>query len=193
MVRSFVKWLQHSSACPEPLGSGVVHVRNKRTVCEGLTDCRWVRDISHALTVQVLLQYLRIWDLLHNWHLNQSPDRFVWHWTALGEFSSASAYKALFLGRSHLLGAQQLRKSWRRVHVASLAGWFSMVVVGPPTIYGVMDLVIEMTAPYLTSCVHSQETWFCILRYVNLQMLIPQQECAFRKLVVKCKQRGVEV
>lgn len=37
---------------------------------EGLTERMWVRDIMHALTVHILLQFLNVWDLLHHWSLS---------------------------------------------------------------------------------------------------------------------------
>ncbi|RCV26739.1 hypothetical protein SETIT_5G270600v2 [Setaria italica] len=57
---------------PNLWGAVPACVRNKRTVREELTDRRWVRDISYAVTIQLLLQYLKIWDLLHDWPLNHS-------------------------------------------------------------------------------------------------------------------------
>jgi hypothetical protein len=87
--------------------------------CEnGILDQAWVRDINGAMTVQVIIQYIRIWDLLLDFALTDTPDRFIWKWAALGEFFLASAYRALFFGRSPLRGAPQLRKTQAlgRVH-----------------------------------------------------------------------------
>jgi hypothetical protein len=73
-----------------------------------ILDEAWVRDITRASTVQVIVQYIRVSDLLLDFAFTETPDRFIWKWTASGEFSSASAYRALFFGRSPLLGASQL-------------------------------------------------------------------------------------
>jgi hypothetical protein len=63
-------------------------------------DQAWVRDITGATTVQVIVQYIRVWDLLLDFTLIEAADRFIWKWTASDEFSSALAYRVLFFGRS---------------------------------------------------------------------------------------------
>ncbi|RCV40257.1 hypothetical protein SETIT_9G038100v2 [Setaria italica] len=51
-------------------------IRKKRTVYEGLQDRKWVKDITGALMVQVLLDYLNIWDKLEMITLDDvAPDR----------------------------------------------------------------------------------------------------------------------
>ena len=40
--------------------------RNHRTVAQGLLNRAWVRDITGALTVQVLIEYLQVWNLVQN-------------------------------------------------------------------------------------------------------------------------------
>ena len=39
-----------------------VQAKKKRTVAEALQGNQWIQDISGALTVQVLLEYLQTWD-----------------------------------------------------------------------------------------------------------------------------------
>jgi hypothetical protein len=56
-------------------------VRRSRTVQEGLSTgprgIRWVADITHARTVQVIVQFLSIWDLVRAVRLSPVPNRFV--------------------------------------------------------------------------------------------------------------------
>jgi hypothetical protein len=86
-----------------------------RTILEGLSTgprgIRWVADITHMLTVQVIVQFLSIWDLVRAVWLSLVPDRFVWKWSPNGIYSSSSAYVALFLGRVDILGARQIWKT----------------------------------------------------------------------------------
>lgn len=46
---------------------------------QGLNNRRWVEDIRGALTVQVIVEYLRIWDLVDDLVLQQDvPDQHKW-------------------------------------------------------------------------------------------------------------------
>jgi hypothetical protein len=38
----------------------------------------WTRDIVGALTVQVILEYLSIWELVQHHHVTAEGDRFLW-------------------------------------------------------------------------------------------------------------------
>jgi aspartate carbamoyltransferase catalytic subunit len=71
---------------------------------------RLVADVKHARTVQVLVQHLTVWDLVHDVRLTLEPDKFNRKWSPNDQYSSASAYSALFLGRVDILGARQIWK-----------------------------------------------------------------------------------
>jgi hypothetical protein len=70
-----------------------------------------VRDIKGALTVQVILDYMLIWDLMEEVTLTEASDKVVWRWTKDGRFSTASAYRAFFSGQHAIPGAKLLHKS----------------------------------------------------------------------------------
>ena len=62
--------------------------------------------------MQVLCQYLRVWNVLRDVSLNpMQEDRFVWRWSADGKYSASSAYRAFFVGSTSLLGAKELSKA----------------------------------------------------------------------------------
>jgi hypothetical protein len=69
-----------------------------------------VADITHARTLQVIVQFVSIWDLARAVRLSTVPDKFVWKWSPNSMYSSSSAYAALFLGRVDILGARQIWK-----------------------------------------------------------------------------------
>jgi hypothetical protein len=85
--------------------------RNIRTVKEALQHRSWVRDIKGALTVQVILDYLLISDLMEDVTLTEAADKVVWRWTKDDRFSTASAYRAFFSGQHAIPGARLLHKS----------------------------------------------------------------------------------
>jgi hypothetical protein len=72
-------------------------VANRRTVAAALNNRQWVADIRGELTVQVLEEYIQIWDQVEGIILQQGvPDMHKWNLTQSGEYSSKSAYAAFF-------------------------------------------------------------------------------------------------
>ena len=86
-------------------------IRSKRTVAQALQGGQWIRDITGALTVQVLLEYLQIWDRLGAIQLGQQPDKICWRWSSDRIFSTASAYRAFFIGQHPIAGAKLIYKT----------------------------------------------------------------------------------
>jgi hypothetical protein len=86
------------SFAPNLFGAVEPRVRRTQTVRDALLGRVWVCDITEATMVQVIPQYIKIWDILVDFTLSKLPNRFICKWTASGEFSSALAYRALFLG-----------------------------------------------------------------------------------------------
>jgi len=81
------------------------------SVREALAARAWVRHITGAPTMHVLVEYVLLWEPLD--HVVLCPgvrDHFVWRWSADGVYSASSAYKAFFHGLTSLPGARQL---WR--------------------------------------------------------------------------------
>jgi hypothetical protein len=94
------RWLNGCSIlqlAPDLWNAVPPRIRKSRSVRDALSGRRWIRDITFARTVPVVVQYLRLWDYLQNIHLSDEPDRFIWKWSYNEEFSSSLAYRALFL------------------------------------------------------------------------------------------------
>jgi hypothetical protein len=71
----------------------------RRTVNSALHNRAWVTDIRGAPTVQVILGYLHVYDLLQGVQLQLDvQDRFVWRFSADVVYLASSAYKAIFIG-----------------------------------------------------------------------------------------------
>lgn len=70
-----------------------------RTVAAGMLDQALVTDITGALIIQVLLQYLDLWEHLCAIHvLSGVPDSVIRRWSSDHKYSAASAYGAMFIG-----------------------------------------------------------------------------------------------
>ena len=88
-------------------------VRKSRTVAQALHNRGWVRDIRGALTVQVLMEYLQVWDPLEGVILQQGvPDQFWWKLSQSGSYSSKTAYAACFVGSIRFPPWRRIWKSW---------------------------------------------------------------------------------
>lgn len=76
---------------------------------KALQDRKWVKDIIGALTVQVLLDYLSVWNKLQMFMLDDAtPDKVPWKWIQDHSFSTTSAYRAFFFGQYEVPGARIL-------------------------------------------------------------------------------------
>jgi hypothetical protein len=75
---------------------------------QALPDQSWIRDITGT----VLMQYLELRQWLQQCSMQSGvPDCFVWKWCSSGTYSSAFAYRALFIGQLATLGAKELWRS----------------------------------------------------------------------------------
>jgi hypothetical protein len=82
--------------------------RARRTVSSALQNHAWIWDISGALTVPVLTQYLELRERLQDQALDpNTPDAFVWRWEPSGVFSIHSAYAAMSLGAGAVLAPRR--------------------------------------------------------------------------------------
>jgi len=109
------RWLQGKSLADiAPCLCAAVgrQAQNRRTVAQALQGDSWITDISRALTVQVILDYLLVWDLTRDIQLEvDRPDKICWKWTADKVFSTSSAYLSFFIGQHPIEGAKLIRKT----------------------------------------------------------------------------------
>ncbi|KAM0883521.1 hypothetical protein ACQ4PT_031574 [Festuca glaucescens] len=80
-------------------------VVSRRKVSEGMANNSWVRDISGTLSVDAVVQFLKLWVAVESAPRGAGADVLAWKWTADGKFSSKSAYRAFFHGTTALPGA----------------------------------------------------------------------------------------
>ena len=85
--------------------------RKNRSVAQALTDNRWISDIDHSLTQQIIVQYIELWELLEDITLVDSQeDTITWVFTSDGVYSASSAYAAHFIAKTKCEHAMQLWK-----------------------------------------------------------------------------------
>jgi hypothetical protein len=100
-----------------PAGTSSVWCDNprarKRSVFDALTDARWITDIKGALTLEVLAEYLELWEVLSNFSLQtEVEDVHAWQFSASGQYTTKSAYDALSIGATGFGPWKQIWKSW---------------------------------------------------------------------------------
>ena len=71
------------------------------TVQEAIANNRRVRGIRGTLTVQAVVEFLELWELIQGQETEEEEEDMVsWRLTANGQYSSKSAYSAFFFGRT---------------------------------------------------------------------------------------------
>jgi hypothetical protein len=106
-------WLEGSFVLDlAPLVVTTVQPRARKSslVTDSLQNAQWIHNIIDSLSVQALTQYITLWSRMHDVHLTNESDRFIWKWSANQQYSAASAYRAFFHGHCGIAGAKELSK-----------------------------------------------------------------------------------
>ena len=155
------------------------------SVREALAARTWVRHITGAPTVHVLVEYVLLWERLESVALRPDVrDRLVWRWSADGAYSSSSAYKAFFHGLSSLPGARQL---WRAAVPPKVKFFAWLALRGriwtaarrrrhglqADDSCALCDQEAETADHLLLSCVFAREVWDRLLRRAHIWLDTP--------------------
>jgi hypothetical protein len=110
------RWLHGQSIAdlePRLLVVIPVRKRRKRTVQKALLNHAWVSDVQGGLPVGVLVDYLRLWDILADFQLQPGiEDRHIWRFSPTGQYSTKTAYEGFFLGATTFRSWEKIWKSW---------------------------------------------------------------------------------
>jgi hypothetical protein len=109
------RWLGGQSIeQPFPNLFGAVAARaRKRKVHDALNNRKWVSNIRGAHTVNVLTEYIHLWELLSNVELKPDvEDIHIWQFSTCGQYTTKSAYEALFIGAVQFKPWERIWKSW---------------------------------------------------------------------------------
>jgi hypothetical protein len=173
-------------------------IKGTRTVAQALQENRWVRDIAGALTVQVIMEYLLVWDLTRNIQLDTNrPDTIRRKWTADKSFSTASAYHAFFfIGQFAIPGAKVLRKArapakckffvWLVLHDRCWTGdRRKRHNLQDDDLCALCNQLLETITHLLLARPTSGEVWFKTLRRVDWQAAVPTGQSFVFKFEIK--------
>ena len=168
---------------------------------DALTDRQWARDITGALTVTVLLEFLQVWDLVDAQHLSpHDADRFVWKWTADGSYSASSAYRAFFLGR---VGMEGVMFAWKAMVPSKMKFFFWLALHGrlwtaerrrrhglrAEAACALCSQHDETVDHLLIACVFSRDVWSRLLMRAGLLRLTPTDGSALQDWWISSRQQ----
>ncbi|CAM0911794.1 unnamed protein product [Alopecurus aequalis] len=161
-----------------------------RTVGDGLTNRRWIRDITGPLSVPVLVQFVELLDSLQAVVLTPGiPDRVIWKWTSSATYSASSAYRALFAGLEFFPCGKTIWHAWApskcKIHI-----WLAMQRriwtadrmrrrgMNTHTSCPLCDQEPETADHIAVGCVLAREVWHATLSRCNLHHLTPEAGAA---------------
>jgi hypothetical protein len=140
--------------------------------------------------VLALQQYVSLWARLQDVQLQvNSPGQFLWRWTSHQWFSSASAYRAFFVGQSSIPGVSLLRKT-RAPPSCKFFLWLALLdhcwaserlqrhnlENSGPCVFCSQE--VETIHHLLLGCSYSREVWYRLLRPRGLQVLTPTAQAS---------------
>jgi hypothetical protein len=98
---------------PRLLAAVPRRIQNSRTVHAALTNISWLNDIKGALTVEVLADFLELWDAILI--VNLYPDRedkHIFRFAHNGKYSAKAAYESLFIGSTYFEHCERIWHPW---------------------------------------------------------------------------------
>jgi hypothetical protein len=165
--------------------------KNKLTVAAALQNDVWHRDITGALSIPILIQFLQVKQELLGIALDPlTQDRLVWRWNPSATYLSKSAYDAMFIGQSATLGAKELCSTrapnkcrfyvWTVLHhqvwTSARLHRHGLSNNGPCAFRVQMDGTLDHL---LAGCVFSRETRFKLLRRCGWSQVSPAPNDGF--------------
>ena len=72
--------------------------RKNRTVKEDIINQQWTRGLWRMDSIELMAQFVVLWDAVHQIQLTNMSDQIFWKWTANGVYTAKSAYLAQLKG-----------------------------------------------------------------------------------------------
>ncbi|GJM99455.1 hypothetical protein PR202_ga16553 [Eleusine coracana subsp. coracana] len=109
------RWPNNASIenmAPDLYRAVAASAKHSRTLQQGLQNRQWIRDIVGPITVVVLVQYLKVWELIQEVTVRpEQEDKICWRWTNSGQYTAKSAYEMFFCGSTLFTGAKLIWKA----------------------------------------------------------------------------------
>jgi hypothetical protein len=167
-----------------------LRLANNRLVKDALPNFHWISDVNGAISVRVIVEFLELCEVLDAVVLQPAiRDRHIWKFSASGDYTTSSAYKALFLGSVQFEPAERVWKSW----APRKCKFFIWLVehnrcwtadrlrkrgLDRPEQCPLCDQEAETINHLLVKCVFAKQFWFDFLS-LGLQELCPAHEDSF--------------
>ncbi|GJM84452.1 hypothetical protein PR202_ga00122 [Eleusine coracana subsp. coracana] len=99
--------------CPLIFSMVPKRISNKRTVHEAITDMRWIHDIHGVASIEVILEFIKVCDIILDITLQPGvADVHLWRLSSSGQYSASSAYEAQFQGSVQFSPWERIWKTW---------------------------------------------------------------------------------
>lgn len=86
---------------------------NRRNVSEAFTSMSWIRDLHGEVTLELIAEFLNLCLIITQVTLQPGvEDKHVWKFSTSGNYSTKSAYEALFLGLTGFEPWERIWKTW---------------------------------------------------------------------------------
>jgi hypothetical protein len=151
-----------------------------------LQNHAWVSDIQGSLTIDIIVDYIQVWELINEPQLlPKVVDAHRWRLDSTRQYSSKLAYDNLFLGATLFHPCERILKFWAPSKykmfmwlVAHKRCWtadrLAQRGLDHPKKCLLCDQEDETIDHLLVACAFARQFWYLVLRQVGLHSLAPE-------------------
>ena len=182
------RWLEGKTLAeiaPNLFQSIPKRIVKSRTVAQALSNRRCVSDIKGGLPVEVLMEYLVLWDKIDGVILQHDvPDQYRWKLTQYGIYTSKSTYEACFVGSIKFTPWRKVWRSWAPLrckffvwlavkHRLWMADRLASRGMQHHPACLMCDQAQETTNHLLLLCVFTRQIWFSVFIKLHMAVDVP--------------------
>jgi len=158
--------------------------RKNLTVREELQNHNWTRGLWRMSSALEMAEFVMLWNLVQDTQLSMQQDEIRWCWTADGQYTAQSAYKAQFCGSyctfdSHAIWKAKVEDkhrffAWLLVQCKLLTADKLIKRNWPCNPICPLCDQLEETAEHMClHCVFAQEVWLLVSNWTEGQVKLP--------------------